>query len=1513
MNKKENTKPTKVELNGVHKVVPIILGAIAIFIAVCLFLDMGSLGHGMRLILRGLFSWGAAMIPVALLVGAFCYKDDVTNGKKAGRRVAFAIVAVILASCIDYAIFSWGADPVFAPIDGFKNMNYGGIVGGTVGYALSSLFGNIGSIILCCAVLLIYAVFFFAEKAGALGRAAIKVAEFFKKAIGLAKDKNKAYKEKKQQIKEDAEQHRREVSSEELIDDEFFKAKGEAADIKIKQLGIDENADTHGLSPLVEPEKRIVEEPVAAPAEVEHKRKRSEKPLDLSYGIEEPEEEEPVEEEPKKEEKSKFDFGLDDTADNVFTKDFDPFDFATSEKASAKYASKVGAHSAVTEELDELTLYEMKANHVPSEREKRMMDLERKKQEWLRTHPKSQPAPSPAVSQAVPEEIKPVNSAPEASEAPKAETVSMAAGVPASTPVNTSVSTPVGTPVNTPVRVPAASSYPKTSYTQPIKTVEFTISKGPQPPMDKPIESGEITMTVDKAQKPDEAEDIAILISQRIAQSNPAYARSANDLKTYTKVVSDGDDELYRQLQGISAPEAEEKTEPAQTTYSATTDASVNGVRDTVYEDDNEDELVLSDNVQDVANAVSGVTDAQVNHSESISAEAVTPSENLNAAPSQSVNAAPAQEDVVTQTELPAPQVSFEEETSIQSVEAKTPAAESKEALPESVEFSVGKTESEAKEPTIQSTYQRAAGFASALVNEAAPAPEFKPYIPPVIPVVPSISESVEEEPTLKVERSMLPPTPEAIYAESEANGTVVTGSVSAPQSEETDAIHQNSTPSVSFAPATNAQSTDNTQNTGGQSKGSDSHGIEESISFIPEGDSVPESVENATSENQAVDTDTEVDFAPADEMEKKAKDTASDSLDIPDFTQVDGEENEQSEEDETYDSVDFDEDEDEEETEPEEDGEMDEIPPEEQNPEVARMRGMFTVLDPIETETPTQAPTSMPAADSKAEIVISEIEEDISDVPFDEPVQVKAPSTSLVPANEKKAKKEKSKPDYSGYEFPPLDFLSKQESSHDDNIQAEIQENADKLIETLASFGVTASIKGVDRGPRITRYEVVPAKGVKVSSILNLQDDIALNLAAGSIRMEAPIPGKSAVGIEIPNKKSSIVRLRDLLETPDFVSEKSKTFVCIGRDVAGQPVFGDLAKMPHLLIAGATGMGKSVCINSLLISVLYKARPDEVKFIMIDPKQVEFTMYNGIPHLLVPVVSDPKQAAGALMWAVDEMERRYNLLNPLCVRNIDAYNEKVSQDPSLGEKLPKIIIVIDEFADLMLQVKDPVEALVTRIAQKARAAGIHLVIGTQRPSVNVITGVIKANVPSRISCKVMSNVDSKTVLDSAGAEKLLDRGDALYAPSGSPKPHRLQCAFVADGEVETVMNYLKQFSTGDSYDSSVMEDIERAAQKCNKKGGGADRDDSDSSDGSGEGYLNDRQFLDAVEIAVNTRKISTSLIQRKLSIGYGKAAKFIDIMEDMGIVGEANGQRPREVMLTPDEWREKLARASLD
>ena len=502
-----------------------------------------------------------------------------------------------------------------------------------------------------------------------------------------------------------------------------------------------------------------------------------------------------------------------------------------------------------------------------------------------------------------------------------------------------------------------------------------------------------------------------------------------------------------------------------------------------------------------------------------------------------------------------------------------------------------------------------------------------------------------------------------------------------------------------------------------------------------------------------------------------------------------------------------------------------------------------------------------------------------------------------------------KAKPDYSNYSLPTPDLLSSGEDTDmDEETETEIQEKAAKIIDTLADFGITVSISGIDRGPRITRYEVVPAKGVKVAGILNLQDDLALNLAAGSIRIEAPIPGKSAIGIEIPNKTPSTVRLRDLIESDDFRDANSKTAVCIGRDVTGQAVFGDVAKMPHLLIGGAAGMGKTVCINSLIASVLYKAKPDEVKFILIDPRGVEFSVYADIPHLLLPIISDARQAAGALMWALNEMERRYSLLAPLGVRSVDAYNEKVAEDASIGDSLPKIIIVIDEFADLMLQVKNPVENSVMRIAQKARAAGIYLIIGTQRPSVNIITGVIKANVPSRISCKVTSNVDSKTILDSAGAEKLLDKGDILYAPATSPKPFRVQGAYISDDESKKIADYVIEQGGKAEYDSEILEAVENEAKKYPSS-----NDDEEDDEDNRQGFLFDKQFLDAVEVAVSSKKISTALLQRRLSIGYGKAAKFIDIMEDMGIVGEANGQRPREVLISPDEWREKLARATLD
>ena len=623
-------------------------------------------------------------------------------------------------------------------------------------------------------------------------------------------------------------------------------------------------------------------------------------------------------------------------------------------------------------------------------------------------------------------------------------------------------------------------------------------------------------------------------------------------------------------------------------------------------------------------------------------------------------------------------------------------------------------------------------------------------------------------------------------------------------------------------------------------------------------------------------------------------------------------------EDEESFDEEELEEEEifDDEPLEEEESFEEDEIPPEERNPAVQRYKDMFSALRDDDGEDEEEEPTPEPVRPRGREYELispDEVEdeyldedEDDDEPPFEE-ARVVSPAK---PKAEKKAAPEKKKPNFANYQKPSVELLGLDPVTDDDT--SEINENTKILIDTLASFNVTASIKGVDRGPRITRYEVVPARGVKVNAITSLYNDICLNLAREGVRMEAPIPGKSAIGFEIPNKYPKNVRLRELLECDEFINAKSKTFVAIGKDVAGNPVFGDISKYPHALICGATGMGKSVCINSILISMLYRSRPDEVKLIMVDPKKVEFKMYSGIPHLLIPVITESKQAAGALMWAVEEMERRYELIEKFNVRNLDAYNEKVSENPSLGDKLPKIVIVIDELADLMMMVRDPVEDLIMRIAQKARAAGIHLIIGTQRPSVQIITGSIKANIPTRMSCKVTSQVDSRTIFDNTGAEKLLNRGDMLYSTTDRPKAFRVQGAFVSDSEVESIMEFLKSQTPENSYDDEVFAEINKAAQKCgNKKSGGVSADDIED-DGEECGYYSDQQFLDAVELAIRSKKISTSLLQRKLSIGYGKAAKYIDAMEEIGVVSEPRGQKPRDVLISMDDWHEKLSRVEI-
>ncbi len=615
----------------------------------------------------------------------------------------------------------------------------------------------------------------------------------------------------------------------------------------------------------------------------------------------------------------------------------------------------------------------------------------------------------------------------------------------------------------------------------------------------------------------------------------------------------------------------------------------------------------------------------------------------------------------------------------------------------------------------------------------------------------------------------------------------------------------------------------------------------------------------------------------------------------------------------------------------PDEDMTTGEIPPEERNPNIEQARKYFSIFDePTQDEEDEEAaqiptPVVLPPEGEGDEPILSEEDEDedeeafdelIDDFdeedmpPFDIPARISAPSAA--PAKKERTESTFVEPDYSNYQYPPIDLLTKNVEDLDEHMEDENRENAEKLHNTLESFGVVATVRGYDRGPRITRFEIVPAQGTRVNKVTSLFDDITLALAAKGIRMEAPIPGKRAIGVEIPNKKAQTVRIRDLIEDDEFSRFSSRTIACIGKDVTGNPVYGDIAKMPHLLVAGATGMGKSVSVNSMLISILFRARPDEVKLIIFDPKKVDFQGFNGIPHLLVPVVTEAKAAAGALMWAVDEMEKRFSIIEKAHVKKIDDYNAKVKADLSLGKPLPKIIIVIDELNDLMLQVKNPVETLIMRIAQKARAAGIHLIIGTQRPSVNVLTGVIKANIPSRMSCKVASNVDSRTVLEVSGAEKLLNNGDMLYFPVGSEAPMRVQGAFVSDEEMEAVMDYLRTQAKGEIYDPAILEDMNRATARCSKDGDAEDDGDDSGDGGDGDGILNDPKFLEAADVALSSGKISTALLQRRCSIGYGRAAKYIDYMVDLGLVSEPNGQKPRDVLMSKQEWNDMLDRRSL-
>ena len=488
-------------------------------------------------------------------------------------------------------------------------------------------------------------------------------------------------------------------------------------------------------------------------------------------------------------------------------------------------------------------------------------------------------------------------------------------------------------------------------------------------------------------------------------------------------------------------------------------------------------------------------------------------------------------------------------------------------------------------------------------------------------------------------------------------------------------------------------------------------------------------------------------------------------------------------------------------------------------------------------------------------------------------------------------------------YELPPIDCLDlpKNKAGFDDT--RDMQEKANRIVETLNSFGVGTKIVDICKSPSVTRFELQPNPGVKISKITALADDIAMNLAASGVRIEAPIPNKNAVGIEVPNSEKTMVSLREIVDSQEYKNAKSKLTVALGRDIQGTPTCADLAKMPHLLVAGTTGSGKSVCLNAMIVSLLYNATPDEVKLIMIDPKKVEFTVYRSIPHLLVPVVSNPRKAAGALSWAVAEMDKRYALFAEKGVRNLAGYNAyAVSENLP---KMPQIVIIIDELSDLMMAASNEVEDSICRLAQKARAAGMHLIVATQRPSVDVITGLIKANIPSRIAFAVKSQIDSRTIIDTQGAEKLLGNGDMLYCPVGLSKPVRVQGSYLSDEEIERVINHVT--SQGEvKYDDEVIQEIERNAVKDDKK-----KSADIAIDSTGQGEDGDEMIPKAIEVVIEQGMASTTLLQRKLKLGYARAARIIDELSEKGIVGPYEGSKPRKVLITKEQWYEMQARSS--
>ena len=570
----------------------------------------------------------------------------------------------------------------------------------------------------------------------------------------------------------------------------------------------------------------------------------------------------------------------------------------------------------------------------------------------------------------------------------------------------------------------------------------------------------------------------------------------------------------------------------------------------------------------------------------------------------------------------------------------------------------------------------------------------------------------------------------------------------------------------------------------------------------------------------------------------------------------------------------------------------------------------LFTFVEPAEGADLPAEPEPVPAPEPEPPAAPAVLPEGFEEVdaaePQDEASRLVDEAVKEANRNAKKNQKEvlafpedKKRRSKKDYVLPPIRCLREPDFSKGGDISAEIRQTSQKLVDTLKSFGVETTLIGVSRGPSVTRYELQPAPGVKISKITSLADDIALNLASSGVRIEAPIPNKSAVGIEVPNQSRASVTLREIIASSEFQSSRSKLNVALGKDITGHVNCTDLAKMPHLLIAGTTGSGKSVCLNCMVCSILYNASPDDVKLLMIDPKQVEFSVYNGIPHLLVPVISDVRKAAGSLAWAVGEMENRYKLFSQCGVRDIKGFNKYIIGRPEY-EHMPQIVIFIDELNDLMMISPKEVEDSICRLAQKARAAGMHLVVATQRPSVDVITGIIKANIPSRLSLSVSSQVDSRTILDAVGAEKLLGNGDMLFSPIGNSKPVRIQGAYVSEEEIENIVDFIKSQADVE-YDDEITEAINQLATAEKKKTSLAAA--GDEADDGGDVMLDA-----AIEVVVEAQQASTTLLQRKLRLGYARAARIMDELEQRGVVGPSEGSKPRKVLMSKAQLAEKMA-----